>query len=86
MTTLDIQLPLHIRTVAESVVIKDASGIRLSYIYFEDEPGRRLQMRRVTHAQAIVIAQATVRALTDLIEAGGAAASTGGSGTSIGGG
>jgi hypothetical protein len=33
----------------ESFAITDATGQALAYVYFEDEPGRRQAMKRLTH-------------------------------------
>lgn len=58
-------LPLRIRHVAEAVVVEDAVERALSYVYCEDDPQRRSVTRRVTRADAVVIAQVTARALTE---------------------
>lgn len=60
-----IRLPLRVRIESEAVVVRDAIGTGLTYIYFEDEPIRRQSAKRVTKAQAIEIACAIARMLTD---------------------
>lgn len=37
---------------SESYEVRDASGQTLTFIYFEDEPGRRRQMKRVSKDMA----------------------------------
>ena len=56
--------------VAGVVVVEDNAKTMVSHIYFEDEPGRRQQTKRVTKAEAIAIAQTIARALTDEVESG----------------
>ena len=60
-----IRLPLRIRTVGEAVAIEDDAGVKLAYVYFEDEPGRREVTRRVTKAEAIALARLMARTLTE---------------------
>jgi hypothetical protein len=49
---------------AESVSVVDRAGTVLSYTYFEDEPGRRRLMHRVSRNEAVRIAQIIARAVT----------------------
>jgi hypothetical protein len=57
-------LPLRIRKAAESFVVEDAGGVALAYVYFEEDPGRRGLVNRLSGADAKAVAQTIARALT----------------------
>ena len=40
--------PWSIEEHQESFIVKDANGQQLAYLYFEDEPQRRMSMKRLT--------------------------------------
>ena len=44
--------PWRIEEHGESFVVKDANGQHLAYLYFEDEPGRRRQTKRISKDMA----------------------------------
>jgi hypothetical protein len=41
-------LPWRIEEGTESFIIADATGQKLAYVHYEDEPGRRNTMHRLT--------------------------------------
>ena len=40
--------PWRVEEITESFTVVDAMDQPLAYIYFEDEPGRRMTMKRLT--------------------------------------
>ncbi len=48
--------PWTVDELEESFVIKDATGCSVAYVYFEEESGRRMAMRRLTRDEAFLIA------------------------------
>ena len=48
--------PWSIDEGTESFIVTDANGQRLAYLYFEDEPQRRMSMQRLSRDEAILIA------------------------------
>ncbi|MBG0801256.1 hypothetical protein IYW40_07135 [Methylocystis sp. H4A] len=64
MTSVPYTLPLRIRRTSESFAVEDANGVALAYVYFEDDPGRRGLVNRLSGGDAKVVAQTIARALT----------------------
>ncbi len=58
-------MPLRIRKSGESYVVKDANGVALAYVYFEDDPSRRGLVNRLSGDEAKAVAQTVARALTE---------------------
>lgn len=53
--------PWKIEENSESYVVTDATGQRLAYVYFEDEPQRQMTMRRMSKDDAWQLARAVTR-------------------------
>jgi hypothetical protein len=53
--------PWKIEENSESFAVTDASGQRLAYIYFEDEPVRQSSMKRIGKDDAWQLARAITR-------------------------
>jgi hypothetical protein len=61
--------PWKIEEGAESYIVTDASGQRLAFIYFENEPQRQSIMKRISRDDAWQLARAITR-IPALLERG----------------
>ena len=48
--------PWSIDERTESFIVKDATGLPITYVYFEDEPQRQMSMKRMSRDEALLIA------------------------------
>ena len=48
--------PWSIEEGTESFTVRDATGLALAYLYFEDEPQRQMSMKRLSRDEAFLIA------------------------------
>ena len=68
MTARRFPPPWRVEEITESFKIVDATGQALAYVYFEDEAGRRMTMKRLTKDEARRIA-ANIATLPELLGA-----------------
>ena len=48
--------PWSIEEQTESFIVKDATGLSIAYVYFENEPQRQMSMKRLSRDEAFLIA------------------------------
>jgi hypothetical protein len=60
MTQRHFPPPWRVEEHTESFAVIDATGQALAYVYFEDEAGRRMTMKRLTKDEARRIAARAV--------------------------
>jgi len=58
--------PWSVEDIDAAFVVKDGSGQKLAYVYYEDEPGRRSAAKLLTKDEARRIA-ANIAKLSDLL-------------------
>ena len=45
--------PWSIDEQTESFIVKDATGLPIAYVYFEDEPQRQMSMKRLSRSESL---------------------------------
>jgi hypothetical protein len=58
--------PWTVEELSACFVVKDSNGQKVAFVYFEDDPGRRLAAKLLTHDEAQRIA-ANIASLPELL-------------------
>ena len=69
MPTRRFPPPWSVEDIDAAFVVKDGSGQKVAYVYYEEEPGRRSAAKRLTKDEARRIAS-NVAKLPDLLRKG----------------